>query len=494
MRIDDGGMHRLALHHMDRPELRRPSHGSGQIDGGKGHPPERDDLEFGYFGADGSQYARQREVLQEGEDGATFLRERFYPVSGDRLLSTDAGIDTVVIETGDGDDVVAIFSGRPNANGDRVVDVAINGVLYTLTLAPGQTLEVRTSDGDDGVFVDPETSALLGSEGADTPVYVDTGTGADFTTPGAAATDPDAISQVVTAGIPQILAVDAESPPAVVEAPTSSSLPAPPIAVPPSAPDATTTATSVPASSSVSANPVPATPAITTAPDFVPNAGSLVDSPVFQVLPQHQQALLRGGLEAGGDSSSSWLARAGTLVGSAEFQAMTPEQQSAAIGSLTVEQVFRSGGENQLVGPFPSADAAARAALDFANQQTAGDDLERGGLIFFDPDSGSYYVSTPVTGDTHDIDPATFPEPSDISDLPVVAFYHTHPDMASVSGLPQVSVDTNGDGFSDVDVSTLESGRYGSTAYLGSSTGIVFKLVSEGTSPADPTVDQAGIR
>ncbi len=134
------------------------------------------------------------------------------------------------------------------------------------------------------------------------------------------------------------------------------------------------------------------------------------------------------------------------------------------------------------LGPFDSADAAASAMLDYANPISKQQNLENGGLIFQDPETGKYFVSTPMGGDGDSFAPGQVPVPDGMS---TVASYHCHADYSreGPNGQPERVSDPaddeyNSDNFSEQDKSLTDAGIFGTTAYLGTPSGTYRKYDS----------------
>lgn len=126
---------------------------------------------------------------------------------------------------------------------------------------------------------------------------------------------------------------------------------------------------------------------------------------------------------------------------------------------------------------YPSADEAAKAALNEANPTSISENVEYGGLIYKNPD-GTYGYSTPYKGTPKGFDPNKVSAPNGST---VVGDYHTHGDY-SVSGPGDVPIRTsnpqldgyNSDNFSggpqtprDGDIEFITQDAKGKPEYAG---------------------------
>lgn len=153
--------------------------------------------------------------------------------------------------------------------------------------------------------------------------------------------------------------------------------------------------------------------------------------------------------------------------------ARDPRPAGADEAALASVAGARSASTLALKG-FPSADAAAQAALDRANPMSVQDNLEFGGKVFRDERSGRYSASLPRAGTDQGFDPTKVQEPSHRS---WVGDYHTHGDYSTVG--PQGEAvrtsdpahdDFNSNRFSRQDLRGIAAdaqGRAGYTGYLG---------------------------
>jgi Domain of unknown function (DUF4329) len=118
----------------------------------------------------------------------------------------------------------------------------------------------------------------------------------------------------------------------------------------------------------------------------------------------------------------------------------------------------------------PSADAAAYRAMEQANPQSIRSNLEYGGYVFKDQNTGRYSASNPVSGTPTGFDPRGLPVPAGKE---VVGLYHTHGDYSlDVNGqtvrTSNAALDGyNSDHFSQQDKSYFRSAARGQPEYTG---------------------------
>jgi uncharacterized Zn-binding protein involved in type VI secretion len=153
--------------------------------------------------------------------------------------------------------------------------------------------------------------------------------------------------------------------------------------------------------------------------------------------------------------------------------------QAARIGDPTVHGGVIVTGEPTVIigeaggpaGPFPSRDAAARAALEIANPLSIHHNLEFGGLIYEDP-SGQFFFTGPIVGGDQGVNPQDAPAPANAQ---VVGDFHTHADYSEADPVTGNAVrtsdptrdDFNSDNFSDADRLGIAADGSGNPEYRG---------------------------
>jgi hypothetical protein len=137
---------------------------------------------------------------------------------------------------------------------------------------------------------------------------------------------------------------------------------------------------------------------------------------------------------------------------------------------------------------FESRDDAARAALEFANPLSKAENLEYGGLLYKDPNTGKFGYSGPVKGDDQGVTPSQAKLPDGME---LVGDYHTHGDYsiqddatgaAIRTGNPRKD-DFDSDRFSKTDRDSINHCAQihpGYRGYLGTPSGI-FKIYDAST-------------
>lgn len=122
------------------------------------------------------------------------------------------------------------------------------------------------------------------------------------------------------------------------------------------------------------------------------------------------------------------------------------------------------------LGPFPSSDAAALEMMTYSNPLSIKANLENGGLIFRDPDSDQFFVTTPMGGTLDGFNPGQVPQPDDLT---LVACYHGHADYSKADGsrTDKAGDEFNSDHFSAQDKSLADRGVWGSVIYVSTPSG-----------------------
>jgi uncharacterized Zn-binding protein involved in type VI secretion len=163
---------------------------------------------------------------------------------------------------------------------------------------------------------------------------------------------------------------------------------------------------------------------------------------------------------------------------------MTAHGGVITLGCPTVLIGMAGGGGGAGVGPFATADEAARAALTVANPMSIHDNLEYGGVIYRGPD-GQYYYTGPVAGTDQGFNPSSAPAPPGTDQ---VGDFHTHGDYSVADPTTGAAIRTsdpardsfNSDNFSgrvggsSGDIPGIMSdaaGRPGYAGYLGTPSG-----------------------
>ncbi|MCD9029024.1 DUF4329 domain-containing protein [Luteimonas sp. BDR2-5] len=117
------------------------------------------------------------------------------------------------------------------------------------------------------------------------------------------------------------------------------------------------------------------------------------------------------------------------------------------------------------LGPFASSDAAAIAMMEYSNPLSIQANLENGGLVFRDPASDQYFVSTPMGGTLDGFDPSQVPQPDG---LELAACYHGHADYSKSDGTrtDKSGDEFNSDHFSSQDKRVADGGYWGPVIYV----------------------------
>lgn len=125
------------------------------------------------------------------------------------------------------------------------------------------------------------------------------------------------------------------------------------------------------------------------------------------------------------------------------------------------------------LGPFPSQDEAARAALNAANPLSIAENREYSGMIYQDPKTGQFYATDPQgAGLSGAILPVNM-IPAGASEM---GFYHTHGNYSLADGTPTDAAHDEFDSehFSQRDINTANNrgrGNPGYRSYLGTPSG-----------------------
>jgi type VI secretion system secreted protein VgrG len=130
-------------------------------------------------------------------------------------------------------------------------------------------------------------------------------------------------------------------------------------------------------------------------------------------------------------------------------------------------------GPNTSLGPFASADDAARAVLNHANPQSIRDNREYVGLIWQDPATGQYYATNPQR---QGLSGGTLPTSRIPPGGREVGMYHTHGDYSTLGGTRTTAANDqfNSENFSGTDTRTANSRGRGNPnyrSYLGTPSG-----------------------
>ncbi|MDR6990304.1 DUF4329 domain-containing protein [Luteimonas sp. 3794] len=117
------------------------------------------------------------------------------------------------------------------------------------------------------------------------------------------------------------------------------------------------------------------------------------------------------------------------------------------------------------LGPFASSDAAAVAMMEYSNPLSIQANLENGGLVFRDTDSGQFFVSTPMGGTLDGFDPSQVPQPDGME---LAACYHGHADYSKSDGTrtDKAGDEFNSDQFSSQDKRVADGGYWGPVIYV----------------------------
>ncbi len=116
------------------------------------------------------------------------------------------------------------------------------------------------------------------------------------------------------------------------------------------------------------------------------------------------------------------------------------------------------------LGPFASADDAARAALTAANPLSISENREYVGVIYRDSTTGQYYATTPQSAG---LSGGSLP----VNDIPAgsteTGFYHTHGNYSLADGTPTTAANDAFDSehFSGTDINTANARANGNADY-----------------------------
>lgn len=122
------------------------------------------------------------------------------------------------------------------------------------------------------------------------------------------------------------------------------------------------------------------------------------------------------------------------------------------------------------LGPFASSDAAAVAMMDYSNPESIEKNLENGGLVFKDNDSGQFYVTTPMMGTLDGFNPGQVPQPDNMT---MQGCYHGHADYSKADGTrtDKQGDEFNSDHFSSQDKRVAQGGYWGDKIYVSTPNG-----------------------
>lgn len=122
------------------------------------------------------------------------------------------------------------------------------------------------------------------------------------------------------------------------------------------------------------------------------------------------------------------------------------------------------------LGPFATADAAALEMMAYSNPLSIAINLENGGLVFQDPATGQYHVSTPMPGTLDGFDPGQVPVPDGME---LAACYHGHADYSKSDGTrtDKSGDEFNSDHFSAQDKRVADGGYWGPVIYVSTPVG-----------------------
>jgi|GEM_PF-2273678 len=122
------------------------------------------------------------------------------------------------------------------------------------------------------------------------------------------------------------------------------------------------------------------------------------------------------------------------------------------------------------LGPFASSEAAAIAMMEYSNPLSIQANLENGGLVFRDPDTGQFHVTTPMGGTLDGFNPGQVPQPDGME---LVACYHGHADYSKADGTrtDKAGDAFNSDQFSAQDKRLADRGIWGSEIYVSTPSG-----------------------
>ncbi|MDR2153926.1 MAG: DUF4329 domain-containing protein [Burkholderiaceae bacterium] len=108
--------------------------------------------------------------------------------------------------------------------------------------------------------------------------------------------------------------------------------------------------------------------------------------------------------------------------------------------------------------------------LKYSNPLSIKANRESGGLVFRNPKTGLFYVSTPILDGLHSFNFSLVPRPAGIE---IVGAYHSHGDygLEDSTRTDKAGSEYNDDSFSDADKSLAEGDAIGSVMYLGTPSG-----------------------
>lgn len=190
--------------------------------------------------------------------------------------------------------------------------------------------------------------------------------------------------------------------------------------------------------------------------------------------PRYEQVV--GGLVSA-DATPEQRDRAYDLVAGIETRDSTPltdealtQQAALALADdrtvpLDVAAVAPLVPPGTTLGPFATADAAAIAMIEYSNPLSIAVNLENGGLVFVDPATGLYHVSTPMGGTLDGFDPSQVPQPDGME---LAACYHGHADYSKADGTRTdlAGDEFNSDQFSSQDKRVADGGYWGPVIYV----------------------------
>jgi Domain of unknown function (DUF4329) len=148
----------------------------------------------------------------------------------------------------------------------------------------------------------------------------------------------------------------------------------------------------------------------------------------------------------------------------------TPPSQRSAVINATIAGLAPLLPAGTPLGPFKTEDEAAVAMMTYSNPLSKAANLENGGLVLRDDETGLYYVTTPSPGTLDGFNPAGVTVPEGMTS---VGAYHGHADYSLKDGTrtDKAHDEFNSDQFSDQDKRVADGGFYGPKIWVSTPSG-----------------------